>query len=166
MVKGKVNILLKIFIGSIIVVGLGGFLNSVLKDWDVEQDLGSNYILCADGEILYQSDNGNPVEYVIPFGTARYGFDERWIIVETRTRSAYHLTSSEDTITGEASNYWIIDKSIPVDTDNPSTFEDLYYQGNVYSVIKKSLIGPLDSLTFEKEKQKRGICVLFEKFKK
>ncbi len=122
MVKGKVNILLKIFIGSIIVVGLGFFLNSVLKDWDVEQDLGSNYILCADGEILYQSDNGNPVEYVIPFGTARYGFDERWIIVETRTRSAYHLTSSEDTITGEASNYWIIDKSIPVDTDNPSTF--------------------------------------------
>ena len=100
------------------------------------------------------------------YGTARYGFDQRWIVVETKTRSGFHQTLTQDTIAGEVSNYWIIDKSILVDTDNPSTFEDIYYQGNTYSVIRKNLIGPLDSLSFEKEKQKRGIRVQFEKIKK
>ena len=142
MKKNKLNIPIKIIIGIVLIASLGLYFNSVLKNWDIEQNLGSNYILCSDGEIIYQPIDEKPAEYVIPFGTARYGFD------------------------GEVSNYWIIDKSIPVDTDNPSTFEDIYYQGNTYSVIRKSLIGPLDSLSFEKEKQKRGIRVQFEKIKK
>lgn len=144
-------------------VGLGLYFNSVLKNWDVEQDLGSNYILCADGEILYRWSDEKPAEYVIPFGTARYGFDERWIIVETKTRLGFHRTLPQDTITSEVSNYWIIDKSIPVNTDNPSSFEDIYYQGNTYSVIRKSLIGPLDSLDFERETAKRSIKLIWHK---
>lgn len=166
MKKNKLNIPIKIIIGFVLIAGLGLYCNSVLKNWDIEQNLGSNYILCADGEIIYQSSDEKPAEYVIPFGTARYGFDERWIIVETKTRAGFHQTFPQDTIAGEVSNYWIIDKSIPVDTDNSSTFGDTYYQGNTYSVIRKSLIGPLDSLSFEKEKQKRGIRVQFEKIKK
>ena len=166
MAKNKSKILLKLLIGFVFIVGVGLYFNSVLKNWDIEQDLGSNYILCADGEIIYQSSDKKPAEYVIPFGTARYGFDDRWIVVETKTRSGFHQTLPQDTIAGEVSNYWIIDKSIPVDTDNPSTFEDIYYQGNTYSVIRKSLIGPLDSLSFEKEKHKQEIRVQFEKLKK
>ncbi len=166
MKKNKLNIPIKIIIGFVLIAGLGLYCNSVLKNWDIEQNLGSNYILCADGEIIYQPSDEKPAEYIIPFGTARYGFDERWIVVETKTRTGFHQTLPQDTIAGEASNYWIIDKSIPVETDNPSTFEDIYYQGNTYSVIRKSLIGPLDSLSFEKEKQKRGIRVKFEKIKK
>lgn len=166
MAKNKSKILLKLLIGFVLIAGLGLYCNSVLENWDVEQDLGNNYILCADGEILYQSGDEKPVEYVIPFGTARYSFDERWIVVETKTQSGFHQTLPQDTIAGEVSNYWIIDKSIQADTDTPSTFDDIYYQGNTYSVIRKSLIGPLDSLSFEKEKQKRGIRVQFEKIKK
>lgn len=166
MTKNKSNALSKLLAGFIIIIGVGVYINSVLKDWNVEQDLGNNYILCADGEIIYQPSDEKPAEYVIPFGTARYGFDQRWIVVETKTRSGFHQTLTQDTIAGEVSNYWIIDKSILVDTDNPSTFEDIYYQGNTYSVIRKNLIGPLDSLSFEKEKQKRGIRVQFEKIKK
>lgn len=163
MARNRLNILIKTFIGLIVIVGLGLYFNSVLKNWDVEQDLGSNYILCADGEILYRWSDEKPVEYVIPFGTARYGFDERWIIVETKTRLGFHRTLPQDTITSEVSNYWIIDKSIPVNTDNPSSFEDIYYQGNTYSVIRKSLIGPLDSLDFEKGTGKRSIKLTWHK---
>lgn len=166
MAKNKSNTLLKLLVGFIIIVGIGRYCNSVLKNWDVEQNLGSNYILCADGEILYRWSDEKPVEFVIPFGTIRYGFNERWIVVETKTQSRFHQTLPQDTIIAEGCDYWIIDKSISVDIDNPSTFEDIYYQGNAYSVIRKSLIGPLDSLTFEKEKQKRDIGVPFEKFKK
>ena len=162
----KFNISIKIIIGFVLIAGLGLYCNSVLKNWDIEQNLGSNYILCADGEIIYQPSDEKPAEYIIPFGTARYGFDERWIVVETKTRTGFHQTLPQDTIAGEASNYWIIDKSIQVDTDTPLRFDDIYYQGNAYSVIRKSLIGPLDSLSFEKEKQKRGIRVQFEKIKK
>lgn len=165
MARNRLNILIKTFIGLIVIVGLGLYFNSVLKNWDVDQDLGSNYILCADGEIIYQLNDEKPAEYVIPFGTARYGFDERWIIVETKTRFGFHRTLPQDTITSEVSNYWIIDKSIPVNTDAPSSFEDIYYQGNTYSVIRKSLIGPLDSIDFEKETAKRSIKLIWRKKK-
>ena len=165
MAKNKSKILLKLLIGFVFIVGVGLYFNSVLKNWDIEQDLGSNYILCADGEIIYQPSDDKPAEYIIPFGTARYGFAERWIVVETKTRSGFHQTLPQDTIAGEASNYWIIDKSIPVDTDNPSTFEDIYYQGNNYSFIRKSLIGPLDSVSFEKEIGKRRIKLIWRKKK-
>lgn len=166
MIKGKSNLLLKILVGFIIIVGLILYFNSVFKDWDVEQDFGSNYILCAGGEVFYRSGDEEPIEYVIPFGTARYGFDERWIIVETKTRSGFHQTLPKDINTGEVCDYWIIDKSIPVDIENPSTFEDIYNQGNAYSIIRESLIGPMDSLTLQKEKQKRGIRVGLDKLKK
>lgn len=163
MLKNKSNIILKIIFGVVITTGLGFFLNSIIKDWDVEQDLGSNYILCADGDIIYQRDK--TAEYVIPFGTARYGFDERWIVVETITRSAFHQTLAQDTITGEVHNYWIIDKSIPVDIDNPSTFKNIYYQANTYSIVRKGLTGPLDSIDFEKEIWKRRIKLIWHKKK-
>ena len=113
MTKNKSNALSKLLAGFIIIIGVGVYINSVLKDWNVEQDLGNNYILCADSEIIYQPSDEKPAEYVIPFGTARYGFDERWIVVETKTRSGFHQTLPQDTIAGEVSNYWIIDKSIP-----------------------------------------------------
>lgn len=166
MIKGKSDLLLKILVGLIIIVGLGLYFNSVLKDWDVEQDFGSNYILCAGGEIFYRSGDEKSVEYVIPFGTARYGSDERWIVVETKTRSGFHKTLPKDANAGEVCDYWIIDKSVPVDIDNPSNFEDIYNKGNAYSIIRESLIGPMDSLTLEKEKQKRGIRVGLDKLKK
>lgn len=153
-------------VGLIIIFGLGLYFNSALKDWDVEQDLGRHYILCADGEIFYQWNEEKPVEDVIPFGTIRYGFDERWITVETKTLAGFHQTLPQDTITGGVYDYWIIDKSVPVDIDNPSTFENIYYQTNTYRIVRKSLIGPLDSLSFEKEKQKRGIKVRLDKLKK
>ena len=92
MAKNKSKILLKLLIGFVLIAGLGLYCNSVFKNWDIEQNLGSNYILCADGEIIYQSSDEKPAEYVIPFGTARYGFDDRWIVVETKTRSGFHLT--------------------------------------------------------------------------
>ena len=141
MAKNKSKILLKLLIGFVFIVGVGLYFNSVLKNWDIEQDLGSNYILCADGEIIYQPSDEKPAEYIIPFGTARYGFDERWIVVETKTRSGFHQTLPQDTIAGEASNYWI------------------------YSVIRKSLIGPLDSVSFEKEIGKRRIKLIWRKKK-
>lgn len=166
MANNKSNTLLKLLVGFIIIVGLGRYCHSVLKNWDVEQDLGSNYILCADGEILYRWSDEEPFEFVIPFGTIRYGFNERWIVVETKTQSRFYQTLPQDTIAGEGCDYWIIDKYIPVDIDDSSTFEDIYYQGSAYSVIRKSLIGPLDSLTFEKEKQRRNIGISFEKLKK
>lgn len=100
MAKNKSKILLKLLIGFVFIVGVGLYFNSVLKNWDIEQDLGSNYILCADGEIIYQSSDKKPAEYVIPFGTARYGFDDRWIVVETKTRSGFHQTLPQDTIAG------------------------------------------------------------------
>lgn len=75
MTKNKSNALSKLLTGFIIIIGVGLYINSVLKDWNVEQDLGSNYILCTDGEILYQSGDEKPVEYVIPFGTTKYGFN-------------------------------------------------------------------------------------------
>lgn len=165
MSKSRSDFLLKLFIGLFLIACLELFLNSIFKDWDVEQDLGSHYILCSDGEILYQRGDEEPAEFVIPFGTARYGFDERWIIVETKTRSGFHQTLPQDTIAGEVSNYWIIDKAIPVNTDNSSTFGDIYYQGNTYSVIRKNLIGPLDSLDFEKETGKRSIKLIWHKKK-
>lgn len=160
MTKNKSNALSKLLAGFIIIIGVGVYINSVLKDWNVEQDLGSNYILCTDGEILYQSGDEKLVEYVIPFGTTKYGFNERWIVVETKTRLGFHQTLSQDTITGEVCNYWIIDKSIPVDINAPSTFEDIYYQDNAYSIVRKSLIGPLDSLGYKKEISKRSIKVI------
>ncbi|WP_304257669.1 hypothetical protein [Phocaeicola plebeius] len=46
MTKNKSNALSKLLAGFIIIIGVGVYINSVLKDWDVEQDLGSNYILC------------------------------------------------------------------------------------------------------------------------
>lgn len=165
MKKNKFNIPIKIIIVFILIVGLGLYFNFVLKNWDIEQNLGSNYILCADGEIIYQSGDEKPAEYVIPFGITRYGFNKRWIVVETKTQSGFHQTFPQDTIAGEVSNYWIIDKSIPVDTDNPSTFGDIYYQGNTYSVIRKSLIGPLDSLDFEKETRKRSLKLIWHRKK-
>lgn len=165
MTRNKSNALSKLLVGFIIMVGLGMYFNSVLKNWDVEQDFGSHYILCAGGEIFYRPGDEGSVEYVIPFGTARYGFDERWIVVETRTQSGFHRILPSDTVTGEVCDYWIIDKSIPVNIDNPSTFKDIYYQGNVYSIVGKSLIGPMDLLTFEKEKQKRGIKLIWHKKK-
>lgn len=165
MKKNKFNIPIKIIIGFVLIAGLCLYCNSVLKNWDIEQNLGSNYILCADSEIIYQPSDEKPAEYVIPFGTARYGFDDCWIVVETKTRSGFHQNLPQDTIAGEVSNYWIIDKSILVDTDNPSTFGDIYYQGNIYSVIRKSLIGPLDSLDFEKETRKRSIKLIWRKKK-
>ncbi|MGO5522650.1 hypothetical protein [Phocaeicola plebeius] len=165
MTKNKSNALSKLLTGFIIIIGVGLYINSVLKDWDVEQDLGSNYILCADGEILYQSGDEKPVEYVIPFGTTKYGFNERWIVVETKTHLGFHQTLSQDTITGEVCNYWIIDKSIPVDINAPSTFEDIYYQDNAYSIVRKSLIGPLDSLGYKKEISKRSIKVIWHEKK-
>ena len=103
---------------------------------------------------------------VIPFGTIRYGFDERWITVETKTLAGFHQTLPQDIITSGVYDYWIIDKAVPVDIDNPSTFENIYYQTNIYRIVRKSLIGPLDSLSFEKEKQKRGIKVRLDKLKK
>lgn len=105
MAKNKSKFLLKLLIGFVFIVGVGLYFNSVLKNWDIEQDLGSNYILCADGEIIYQSSDEKPAEYVIPFGTARYGFDDRWIVVETKTRSGFHQTLPQGTIAGEVSNY-------------------------------------------------------------
>lgn len=166
MIKNRSKNLLKLLLGFIIIVGLGLYFNSVLKNWDIEQDLGSNYILCADGEIIYQLSDEKPAEYVIPFGTSRYGFDERWIVVETKTRSGFHRILSPDTITDEVCEYWIIDKLIPVDLDNPSTFENIYNQNHVYSIVRKGLIGPLDSLSFEIERQKRGVEVRLDIFKK
>lgn len=71
----KFNISIKIIIGFVLIDGLGLYCNSILKNWDIEQNLGNNYILCADGEIIYQSSYEKPAEYVIPFGTARYGLD-------------------------------------------------------------------------------------------
>lgn len=97
MAKNKSKILLKLLIGFVFIVGVGLYFNSVLKNWDIEQNLGSNYILCADGEIIYQSSDEKSVEYVIPFGTTRYGFDERWIVVETKTRAGFHQTFPQDT---------------------------------------------------------------------
>lgn len=160
------NISVRVFAGIIAIAAVLMILNSIIKEWDIEQDFGHGYFLTSEGDIFYRDSDQDYEFCMIPFGTYQYGFDEHWIIVETRTRSPYHLTPPGDTITGEASNYWIIDKSIQVDTDTPSTFDDIYYQGNAYSVIRKSLIGPLDSLSFEKEKQKRGIRVQFEKIKK
>ena len=166
MTKNKSNTLSKLLVGFITLICLGLYFNSALKDWDVEQDLGSHYILCADGEIFYRWNEEKPVEDVIPFGTIRYGFDERWITVETKTQSGFHQTLPQDTITGGVYDYWIIDKAVPVDIDNPSTFENIYYQANIYRIVRKSLIGPMDSLSFEKEKQKRGIKVRLDKLKK
>lgn len=158
---------MKLLLGFIIIiVGLGLYFNSVLKNWDIEQDLGGNYILCADGEIFYRWDDEEPVEDVIPFGTVRYGYNECWIVVETKTRSGFHRIISPDTTTGEVCDYWIIDKSISVDADNPSVFENIYNQNHVYSIVGKGLIGPLDSLSFEIERQKRGIEVRLDVFKK
>lgn len=166
MTKNKSNTLSKLLVGFITLICLGLYFNSVLKDWDVEQDLGSHYILCADGEIFYRWNEEKPVENVIPFGTIRYGFDERWITVETKTQSGFHQTLPQDTIIGGVYDYWIIDKSVPVDIDNPSTFEEIYCQGDTYRIVRKSLIGPMDSLSYEKEKQKRGIKVRLDKLKK
>lgn len=69
MIKNKSNALSKLLAGFIIIIGVGVYINSVLKDWNVEQDLGNNYILCADSEIIYQPSDEKPAEYVIPFGT-------------------------------------------------------------------------------------------------
>lgn len=44
MTKNKSNALSKLLAGFIIIIGVGVYINSVLKDWNVEQDLGSNYI--------------------------------------------------------------------------------------------------------------------------
>ena len=52
MKKNKLNIPIKIIIGIVLIASLGLYFNSVLKNWDIEQNLGSNYILCADGEII------------------------------------------------------------------------------------------------------------------
>ena len=52
MARSRLNILIKTFIALIVIVGLGLYFNSVLKNWDVEQDLGSNYILVLQDMVL------------------------------------------------------------------------------------------------------------------
>lgn len=66
MAKNKSKILLKLLVGFVLIAGLGLYCNSVLKNWDIEQNLGNNYILCADSEIIYQPSDEKPAEYVIP----------------------------------------------------------------------------------------------------
>lgn len=45
MVKNRFNISIKILIGFVLIVCLGLYCNSILKNWDIEQNLGS--IFCV-----------------------------------------------------------------------------------------------------------------------
>ena len=73
---------------------------------------------------------------VVPQTITAYNFDENWIIAQSD--STYHNNFNDFA-------YWIFSKDISSSPENR------------YDSIKAKLIGPLDSLTFYKTLEEKGI---------
>ncbi|GAK37029.1 hypothetical protein SDC9_69271 [bioreactor metagenome] len=118
-------------------------------NWYTEIDFGNNYTLEMDKSIYYRSFNGTTKKYnwyyVVKDKVEKYNFDKRWIIAKSNK------------------HYWIIDKSIPVNLNDSSTFDSIVEKSQYlnksysYRIIKSGLVGPLDSLSFEQSREKHKI---------
>ena len=148
-------------------------------------DLGNGYHI-SDYKGLYykknETDNGGHI--VLPGGMIDCAHDNRWIIVKTRAPFGFRKQPQQDTILAapidSVSDYWIIDKSIHLDSKNQSLYDGhLYYANVTYLesdsvmvrwskedesfVISKSVYGPLDSTALMQELTRLNIPLSFSK---
>ena len=131
-------------------------LHSVIQ-WDIEKNFGNGYVLCDHGEIFYVDKKRDySYFYVLPYGVKKYGSNKKWIILQTSTKEKYRRDSAVlDINAGNDSifnSYWLIDKTLPINTADSSNYSTLYFGSFSYKVLS-SLIGPmsLEELKINKE---------------
>ncbi|GHT74113.1 hypothetical protein AGMMS50262_06450 [Bacteroidia bacterium] len=170
--KTIIFVVMFIIIMPIIIVFIIFFIS--IDDWYTIKKFGNNY------ELVIVSRNNNEIEYrihkktynVIRESILEYDFDKRWIIAKSKKYNYpmelmlsddgnyyyYARPSKPDSVT---INYWIIDKSIPINLNDSNTFERIPDEDGFYEIVKSGLAGPLDSLSFIKELEKRKVDLKF-----
>ncbi|MBR5907788.1 MAG: hypothetical protein IKZ50_05280 [Bacteroidales bacterium] len=149
-----------LFIFTFLIDPLIIFVIYSLFHWGIEYRFSKNYVLCDDGEIFYIDNNKEKTYYnVIPYGVKKYNSNRRWIIAQTRTGFIYSRDSSQinepniKNLTLRFDAYWIIDKSIPINTSDSTNYCLLYTSSYPpYDIISHSLIGPLSLEEFNRIK--------------
>lgn len=127
-------------------------LHSVMQ-WDIEKQFGNGYVLCAHGEIFYvDKKRDDSFFYVIPYGVKKFNFNNNWILAQTSTKkrfcrdtTVFDINAGNDSINNQ---YWLIDKSLPINTEDSSNYSTLFYDSFSYNVLT-SLIGPLSLEEFK-----------------
>jgi len=152
------------------------FLIVPKDDWYTVEKFGNNYeleVVSRDNyNIVYRIKNKS--NYVINENIIEYNFNDKWIIAKSKKNSsleltltdkgyAYLLTTKPDSITN---NYWIIDKSIPINLNDSNTFVRLQVKDYFYLIVKSGLTGPLDSLDFYSFLKARNIDIKFKEREK
>lgn len=124
---------------KILIVILLGIVYSCSYYFQRTEKLGSNFFLSEfdskNIEILYSegSDLYEKAAIVIPSLITSYNYDENWII-------ATSVNEKRD-----STFYWIIDKKIS------------YNRQQIGEQLKQHMVGPLDSIQFYRELNKRSI---------
>lgn len=150
-----------IIIALFVLLFVGLFI--CIKDWNVTENLGNNYVFTSDCGIQYQVDGHN--YFIIPFGITSINHDAKWIIAKTSGLNAFYNKSQKQC--NDGSQYWIINKDakiIRIDSIQSSNMMSI--KGNEYPIVSESLIGPLDSISFSNKLRKLRIKVTFKGFTK
>lgn len=144
---------LGIIAGIIAVIwGWNALADYIDKDWYVTEHLGNHFVLHERNDIMYQLDD--KVYDVIPYTVQSLNYDEKWIIAKTNGMNASFKGSNQQCEDG--SQYWIINKDAPIFNLN-SMYKSKSAKMLVkdypdpYNIISTGVIGPLDSVSFNKK---------------
>jgi len=164
-----------IVVFAILIILLVIFICIPKDDWYTQKKFGNNY------ELLLVSRNNCEMVYRIKYkiydvipeeSILEYDFDKRWIIAKSKKynypleltlfeNDGYHYVRPPhpDSV---SIHYWIIDKNIPINVNDPNAFETKHERaddGNYYDylILKAGLTGPLDSIQFLELRKKYNI---------
>jgi hypothetical protein len=107
----------------------------------VQDKLGKGYALIVDDAdyVVINYKDREHERTIIPPKIIEYGYNERWIVAKSYDRYI------------DSTTYWIIDKEL-----KPN-----FSKSNMSVVI-----GPLDSIQFQKKKKEHSILIPFKKVKR
>jgi hypothetical protein len=137
-------------------------------DWYAVEKFEKNYELEVASRSIYNIVYRikSKSYYVVNENIIEYDFDNRWIIAKskkynyplelTKTDNGY-VYSKTTQLDSVSINYWIIDKSIPINLNDSNTFERIPEENYYYLIVKSGLTGPLDSLKFYNILRERNI---------
>lgn len=138
-------------------------------------DQENEYFIGEGKPLLYGTENRT--EIVINHGCIDYAHDERWIIVKSKIPFGYHKNIPDCVQSDSIIDYWLIDKSVEINLDDEDTyghqyFVDIYNSNPSFhinwadrTVISKSVTGPLDSVSFYKLLNEKGVKLFFNEKK-
>lgn len=143
-----------LIIVALAVIFTGVAIFNCIDEWYVSNKLGNNYVFTSDNGILYQI--GRHDYFVIPYGITSISHDAKWIIAKTTGLNASYKKSQKQYNNG--SQYWIINKEAPiVKIDSVNSLNMMLINSYEYPIISNGLIGPLDSVSFNKKLKKLRI---------